>query len=128
MAGRTETFMDNCQTLPVNCLAVNHVDLPFVARWAQKKGIRSTVKQIKYVRCFLCRSLVFCPACPYCCSKSAGKGKTVKVLENLGRPRDQLQGHKNHQRCYTLPFCNQPTLTRSPIIRSAMYIPSGTDT
>ena len=45
---RTETPVNcfvNCQTLNVNCLAVNHV--PFVARQPQMKVIRPFVKAIK---------------------------------------------------------------------------------
>ena len=52
MAGRRETLVDNCQTLNVNCFAVNHV--PFVARQPQKKGIRPIVKQIEYVKGVSC--------------------------------------------------------------------------
>ena len=51
-------------------------------------------------RCFLCISVVFCPTChqcPCCCSKSACTGQTEPLLENLGCPRRQLQGHKNSQ-------------------------------
>ena len=35
--------------------------------------------------------------CPHCCSKSPCRGKTEPVLENLGRPRGQLQVYKNLQ-------------------------------
>ena len=43
-----ETFVDSCQTLNVNCFAVNHV--PFVAGQPQKKGLNPVVKQLKYVK------------------------------------------------------------------------------
>ena len=47
---------------------------------------------------FLVSLIVFCPTCrqcPHCCSKSASRGKTESVLENLDCLRGQLQGHKN---------------------------------
>ena len=41
-ARKTETLVNNCKTLDINCFAVNHV--PFVAGQSQKKGIRPIVK------------------------------------------------------------------------------------
>ena len=64
-------------------------------------------------RCVLCKSVVFWPTChksPHYCSKFAYRGQTEPVLENLGRPRDQPQGHKYPQWDYTPPpFQNQPS-------------------
>ena len=51
--------MDNCQTLDVNCIVVNHG--PFVAGQPQKKDIRPIVKTNKMcARSFLCKPIVFC--------------------------------------------------------------------
>ena len=52
MAKRTETFVDHCQTLNVNCFDVN--DVPFVACQLQKKGSSPIVKQLKYMKGVSC--------------------------------------------------------------------------
>ena len=55
----------------------------------------------RHKRCFLCRSLEFCPACnkcPNCCSRSTCTDKATAVLGNLGNLGDQPKGHKNPQR------------------------------
>ena len=88
--GRKETFVNNCQTLNAT---VNHV--------ATKEMHKTHCKTSKLCeRCFLCRSVVFCPTyhqCLHCCSKSACGGQTEPVLESLGHPGGQSQGHKNPQ-------------------------------
>ena len=43
MAGKKETFVDNCQTLNAHCYAVNRV--PSVAGQPQKKGISPIVNK-----------------------------------------------------------------------------------
>ena len=124
MTEGTGTLADNCQTLNLNCFAVNHV--PFVARQSQKKGRSPIVKQLKYVKDVSCvdqlSSVPTCHLCPHCCSKSACRGQTEPVLENFGRPRYHLQGHNNQERLHT-PLRNRPTLTRSAITKSGCVNP-----
>ena len=53
MAETIKTFVDNCQTLKGNCVAVNHV--PFVAGQPQVPDLSPImVKQIKYVKDVSC--------------------------------------------------------------------------
>ena len=68
-----------------------------VAREARHKAQCESNKICE--RSFLCRSVVFCHICLQClhCSKSDCRGQTSPVLENMGCPRDQSQGHKNLQ-------------------------------
>ena len=58
--------------------------------------------------CFLCRSIVCCKACnqyPTCCTRSDYKGKTTKLLENLGNSGCQSKSLKN-----TKPRLHPPLL------------------
>ena len=88
----------NDHTLNMSCLTVNHV--PFVAGQPQKKSIRPIVKAIKYMKDVYCVdqlcSVQLVNKVHYC-SKSACRGQTAPVLENLGHPRGQSQGHKKTQ-------------------------------
>ena len=73
----------------------------FFCRAATKERRKSHCKTNKiYERCVLFRSVMFCPTyhqCPHFRSKSACRGETELVLENVGCTRGQFQDHKNPQ-------------------------------
>ena len=71
----------------------------------QKKGVIPNYchnyKEIKYVRCFLCRSVEFCKSChkcPNCCYRSTCRGQTAPVLEKMGSPGGKSQACNRTQR------------------------------
>ena len=92
-AGREHTT-DNKHWLKVKCKASCCLTCSYCARAFPKERIKSRVSrlslqklQIKVCeKCFLCHSIVLCPTCnkcQKCCTKSACRGQTSKLLANL---------------------------------------------
>ena len=100
--------MEQYQTLNVKSLVT---DLYLLLKGScQKKAFKSHYCKPSRVikiceRCFLCRSIEFCPEChqcPSCCSRSTCRGQIAPISGNEGNLRGRPQGHKNSQR--SLPF------------------------
>ena len=92
-AGREHTT-DNKHWFKFKCEASCCLTCSFCTRAFQKERINSRVSrlslqklQIKVCeKCFLCHSIVLCSTCNNyhkCCTKSACRGKTSEILENL---------------------------------------------
>ena len=78
------------------------------SRGSRLSNIR--VSQIKVCEtCFLCHSVVLCPICkqcPKCCTKSACRGQTPKLLGNLVKTRSRPQNPSNTEGGLYPPFSN----------------------
>ena len=76
----------------VNYISVLTLISVFLSGPPQKKRCKSQCKFRKWPnkaceRCFLCRSVSFCPSCdkcPHCCRRSACGVQTTKILASLG--------------------------------------------
>ena len=100
----------------------------FCARAFPKKRIKSRVSSLLFSekskiriceKCFLCHSIVVCPTCnkcQKCCTKSACRGQTSKLLANLAGSGCRSESCSNPERGYPLPFRIRPKLTRSPTV------------
>ena len=90
---RTETFVENCQTLNVNCFAVNHV--PFCCWAATKERHKTHCKRNKICeRCFSCRSVVQAVTKVHTVVQNLPVGA---ILNQFWKTRGQFQSHKNSQ-------------------------------
>ena len=73
-------------------------------------------KKIKICeRCFLCPSIVFCLTynqCPNCCSRSTRRGKTAKLLANLGNSGCRSESGKNTERRLDAPLSDLAELDK----------------
>ena len=89
-------------------------------------------KYLKNISCVDQLSFVQPVTNVHTCSKSACRGHTEQFLENLGRPRGQLQGQESSREARPPPpppFRNLPIWTRSRIIKSGyVHLSSGTAT
>ena len=77
-------------------------------------------------KCFLCHSIVLCPTCnncQKCCTKSACRGQTSKLLANLAGSGSRCKVVQILKEGYTLPFRIRPRLTRSPMVISCYVNP-----
>ena len=114
-------------TLSVVKLNVVH-PVPSAPGHSQKNEIgpraadcQSKQSKLKFVKDFLCHSIVLCKTCnkcSQCCHKSTCRGKTSKLLEKLA---DLGAGPKAVQilkEGYTLPFRTRPNLSRTPTVIS----------
>ena len=69
------------------------------SRVSRCKSERMSIKTCQ--RCFFCHSVVLCQSfnkCPSCCTKSACRGQTSKLLADLVGPRCRSKGSSNIER------------------------------
>ena len=77
-------------------------------------------------KCFLCHSIALCETCnkcQNCCTKSACRDETSKLLANLVGSGGRSESGSNTERGLLLPFRIQPKLTRSPTVISRYVNP-----
>ena len=116
LIGSKETSKQ-CQPLNINSLVADHVS--FVVGHPQKKCLRPDCKINKVIkiceRCFLCRSIEFCPECPRypsCCSRSICCCQIAPVWGNMAALGASPKVIGIIKEGYTIPFRSRPNLTR----------------
>ena len=109
MTAGWEHTTDNKHWFKFKCKASCCITCSFCTRAFPKERIKSRVSrlslqklQIKVCeKCFLCHSIVLCPTCnkcQKCCTKSACRGKTSKLLANLARSGSRSESSSDPKR------------------------------
>ena len=112
-------FVDNCQTLKVNCFAMN---VPSVARQPQKKGTSLIVKQIKCVKGVSCVDQLSSVQ-PVTNVHTVAQDLRVGARLNLNWEISAIKVLRIIKEGYTLPFHKRVTSIRSPIVKSGYFHP-----
>ena len=115
---------------PVLCPVVTSVHFVLNVRGqSQKKdgSPSSRVKTNKFCeKCFLCRTLRFCPQClqcPQCCKCTASGGSAPKLLANMVPPGRKPDSSVHLERRVHSPIQNKTPLVRDPLIISGYANP-----
>ena len=97
----------------VSYSVADHVHSVKCRRHPQKKGLSCVKEQNKRCKkCFLGKSMCFCPACsqcPQCCSRSSCRGQVGKFLAEMAKSRDKSKGGLNFERGLHASLQNEAT-------------------